>query len=74
MLRAAWRQTIPALPGLLELYADQLPVLSAEVAALVELKISEQLRWHLGGYVWPELPAGLAAVNLPVGSASPDAL
>ncbi|MDR2328311.1 MAG: 50S ribosome-binding GTPase [Comamonas sp.] len=74
MLRAAWRQAIPALPGLLELYADQLPVLSAEVAALVRAEISEQLRGHLGGYELPDLPTEAAAVVLPAAIAGPDAL
>lgn len=74
MLRAAWRQAIPALPGLLELYADQLTVLSAEVAALVRAEISEQLRGHLAGYVLSALPTEAAAVVLPAGIAGPDAL
>ncbi|WP_312835597.1 hypothetical protein [Comamonas sp.] len=74
MQSAAWRQTIPALPGLLELYADPLSVWSAELAALVEVEIRERLRGHLAGYVLPMLPTGAAAVVLPAITTGPDAL
>ena len=73
MLRAAWRQTIPALPGLLDLYADRLPLLFAEVAALVQGEISEQLRGHLGGYMLPAPAVAPAALALPAGVTAPDA-
>lgn len=74
MLRAAWRQTIPALPGLLERYADQLPVLCAQVDALLRGEIREQLRSHLGGYALPALPAEPATMGLPPATVGPDAL
>jgi len=74
MRRAAWRKTIPALPGLLELYAGPLSVWSAEVAARVEGEIREPLRGHLGGYGLPVLPTEAAAVVLPAGVTGPDAL
>jgi len=74
MRRAAWRKTIPALPALLELYADPLSVWSAEVAARVEVELRQQLRGHLGGYGLPVLPKEAAAVVLPAGVTGPDAL
>ncbi|MEJ5128452.1 dynamin family protein [Comamonas sp. MYb21] len=74
MLRAAWRQTIPALPGLLDLYADRLPLLFAEVAALVRGEIREQLRSHLAGYALPALPAEPATLGWPPATVGPDAL
>lgn len=74
MLRAAWRQTIPALPGLLERNADQSPVLCAQVDALVRGEIREQLRSHLGGYALPALQAEPATLGLPPATVGPDAL
>jgi hypothetical protein len=67
---------IPALPGSLERYAHLLPVLSAEVAALVQAEISE-IRGHLEGYMLPPLPvlpAGSAPLPRSASAASPDAL
>jgi len=48
MLRATWRQTIPALPALLERYADQWPLLSAELPGTSACK-GCAARHRLGG-------------------------